>query len=103
MTDNNNPQIPQLTAGDKAAKQWNGYTLEELKLKRAMALVRAQVGKEKLGILFDGTKERVADNGLRGLLFNDSTINNLRTADYLLMGFKLANSMFKFWRKNKRK
>jgi hypothetical protein len=38
----------------------------------------------------DGMKTNVANNGLRSLLFTPSTVSSLKTADYVLLGFKLT-------------
>ena len=81
--------------------EWKGMTIDELRLRRAVALVRKEMGKERMAVTVEGLKGRVADNGVRGLLFNDKTITGLKTADYVLLGWKLARSLLKLWARRK--
>lgn len=81
--------------------QWKGLTIDELRLRRAVALVRKEMGKERMSMTIDGLRGRVADNGVRGLLFNDKTITGLKTADYALIGWKIARAIIKLRRKRK--
>lgn len=84
-------------AGSSSA--WNGCTLEQLKQRRAISLVKREVGKERMNYVIDNMRTRVADNGVRGLLFNNNTISGLRTADYLLLGLRLSQAILKWRRK----
>ena len=86
------PQLP-------SQPEWKGLTLDELRLKRAVALVRREMGKERMNMALDGMRTRVADNGLRGLMFNDKTITGLKTADYVFLGWNLSKGLMKLWRK----
>ncbi len=79
--------------------EWKGMTLEQLRLKRAVALVRREMGKERMSLAVDSMRTRVADNGVRGLLFDNKTISGLKTADYALLGWRLARMVIKLWRK----
>ena len=95
----NVPIIVDANAGNMPA--WNGCTLEQLKQRRAISLVKREVGKERMNNVLDNMRTRVADNGVRGLLFNNNAISGLRTADYLLLGLKLSQAIFK-WRRKRR-
>lgn len=82
-----------------AEDQWEGLTLDELRQRRAKALVRREVERVKMDQVLKGAKTRVNEHGVRALMFNDKTIGRLKTADYLLVGFKLTRSLMKLWRK----
>ena len=38
----------------------------------------------------DGVKTNVANNGVRALMFSPGTVSHLKTADYVLLGFRLT-------------
>lgn len=75
--------------------QWQGLTLEQLRMLRAKALLRREVGKVKMSAALDGMKTRVNDNGIRGLMFNDKTLGHLKAADYVFLGWKIAQLFIK--------
>lgn len=97
----NNDVLPKLPADTQSVikQSWKGCTLEELRQRRAISLVKREVGKERMNFVIDGMRTRVADNGVRGLLFSNNTINGLRTADYLLLGLRLSQAILKWRRK----
>ena len=84
--ENNNIMVPVT----ENTNDWKGLTLEQLRMRRAKALLRREVGKVKLNAALDGMKTRVSDNGIRGLMFNDKTLGHLKTADYVFLGWKIA-------------
>lgn len=89
MNDNKeNATLP--VAIPDASDDWQGMTLEQLRRARARALVRREVGRATMQYSIDGMKTNVANNGLRSLLFTPSTVSSLKTADYVLLGFKLT-------------
>ena len=65
-------------------------TLEELRRARGKALVRREVGRATIQYDIEGLKSNVASNGVRALMFSPGTISHLKTADYVLLGFKLT-------------
>ena len=73
-----------------APREWRGMTLEELRKARGKALIKREVGRASMQYDIEGLKSNYASNGVRALMFSPSTVNNLKTADYLLIGFKLA-------------
>ena len=88
-TVNNQPsQLP--VATPDAPDNWRGMTLEELRRARGKALVRREVGRATIQYDIEGLKSNVASNGVRALMFSPGTISHLRTADYVLLGFKLT-------------
>lgn len=90
-TTDNKGIVPQNKIDGKA--EWSGLTLEELKRRRVVALVRRELGREKLAYSLGEMKGNVASNGIRGLLFSKSTVAKLKTADYLLLGWKIAKGL----------
>ena len=70
--------------------EWQGMTLEQLRRARAKALVRREVGRATMQFSLDNVKENVSNNGVRALMFSPGTVNSLKTADYVLLGFKLT-------------
>ena len=76
--------------------EWKGLTLEELRFRRAMALVRCQLSREAM---VEDVKEQVNTNGVRSLLFSNKTTMRLKKVDMLLLGFKAARTIYGLWRK----
>jgi len=92
---------PTTASTSSSADNWRGLTLDEIKRRRAAAYVRLEIGKVQMAHNVDGLKTRVSDNGMRGLLFNNNTIAHLKTADYLLLAFRLSRSLFNAWAKRR--
>ena len=70
--------------------EWQGMTLEQLRRARAKALVRREVGRTTMQYSLDNVKDNVSNNGIRALMFSADTVNHLKTADYVLLGFRLT-------------
>ena len=70
--------------------EWQGMTLEQLRRARAKALVRREVGRASMQYSLDNVKDNVSNNGIRALMFSSDTVSHLKTADYVLLGFRLA-------------
>jgi len=85
------------------ARQWRGMTLSELQRARAKALVRREVERANMMNSIDGVRTNVASNGVRGLMFNASEVSHLKTADYLLLGFKLSRWLMNLRNKKRRR
>ena len=88
MNTGNTQSLP--VATPDGANDWKGMTLEELKRARGKALVRREVGRAAMQYNIDGLKTNVANNGVRALMFTPDTISHLKTADYVLLGFRLT-------------
>lgn len=73
-----------------APREWRGMTLEELQRARGRALVRREVGRASLEYDIEGVKSNFANNGIRSLMFSPGAVSQLKTADYVLLGFKIA-------------
>ena len=80
---------------------WKGLTLDQLRMRRAKALLRREVGKVKMNAALDGMRTRVSDNGIRGLMFNDKTLGHLKAADYAFIGWRLARLFIKARKRKK--
>ena len=70
--------------------EWKGMTLEQLRRARAKALVRREVGRATMQYSLDNVKDNVSNNGVRALMFSSDTVSHLKTADYVLLGFRLT-------------
>ncbi len=76
--------------------EWQGMTLEQLRRARAKALVRREVGRASMQYSLDNVKDNVSNNGIRALMFSSDTVSHLKTADYVLLGFRLARWILSF-------
>ena len=84
-----NPNINDSALPDESG-EWQGMTLDQLRRARAKALVRREVGRATMQYSLDNVKDNVSNNGVRALMFSPGTVNHLKTADYVLLGFKLT-------------
>ena len=84
------------------AGEWQGMTLEQLRRARAKALVRREVGRATMQYSLDNVKDNVSNNGVRALMFSPSTVSHLKTADYVVLGFKLTRWLMSM-RSNRRR
>ena len=85
-----------------APDSWRGMTLDELRRARGKALVRREVGRATMQYDIDGVKNNLASNGVRALMFSPGTVSHLKTADYVLLGFKLTRWLMNL-RNNRRR
>ena len=84
-----NTNINDTTLPDESG-EWKGMTLEQLRRARAKALVRREVGRATMQYSLDNVKDNVSNNGVRALMFSSDTVSHLKTADYVLLGFRLT-------------
>ena len=84
------PQTQLPVASPDAPDTWRGMTLDELRRARGKALVRREVGRAAMQYSIDGLKSNVESNGVRALMFSPGTVSHLKTADYVLLGFRVA-------------
>ena len=75
---------------------WQGCTLEELQKRRVIALVKRELGREKLKSDLAQMKDKMSTNGVRGMLFSNSDLPKLKKADFLFLGWKLIKGIIKF-------
>lgn len=80
-------------------QQWEGLTLDQLRMRRAMALVRREMGRERINAVIGGIKTDVSNNGIRSFLFKPGTVKALKWTDYVLLGFNTFRLVSKLWRK----
>ena len=89
------------TTADAATQDWQGYTLEQLRFRRAMAAIKSQMGRERIAAQFAQSKQQLNDNGLRSAIFSKSALSGLKTVDYVLLGYKVSKLGYKVWKKFK--
>lgn len=83
---------------DNNDEQWGGYTLAELKYKRALFLVRTKIQKDvMLQSMQNFVQEDVTPQGVGGSIVK-SLIGRLTVVDYLLIGYKIMRKGAKLWR-----
>ncbi len=88
-------------ASPAADPVWDGLTLEQLRFRRAMALVRREVGRERMNGLLSNVKSGVRRDGVRSLMFSSNTVKGLRWVDYALLGFKSFRLLSRLFGKKK--
>lgn len=96
----NNNTLP--SAYDEPNKEWKGLTMDELRMRRAKSLVFRDVYRASLMDKISNTREKVSQNGMRGLLFSNKTITGLKKADYAFLGYKVLNLLIKLYLRRKR-
>lgn len=79
-----------------------GMTLEELRTKRAKALIMSEVTKAQLLSSYNVMKSKNGNHGIRAFLFSNSVVKSLKTADYIFLGAKAAMLGFRLWRNHKK-
>ena len=83
--------------------EWQGMTLDQLRRARAKALVRREVGRATMQYSLDNVKDNVSNNGVRALMFSPGTVSHLKTADYVLLGFRLTRWLMGMRSDNRRR
>lgn len=79
-----------------------GLDFNELKYRRAAALIKLEVSKAQLSNSFERLREHTRSQGLRGLMVNNVlSLKRLRIADYVFLGYKLSNLLYRMWRRRK--
>ena len=84
------------------AKEWKGLTIDELKMRRAKALVFREVNRANLSYQFNNARDNFSQNGVRSLLFSNNTIVGLKKADYMFIGVKAISLLIKLYLRRKK-
>lgn len=97
MTDNRYIDIPD-------DPQWSGYTLDEIRYRRALILARIEIEKERIGM---GAREIYSSKltrmpGVRGSGIISRLLSALTMADYAVIGIKLIRKISAIYRSSKR-
>ncbi len=83
--------------------QWKGYTLEELRMKRAKALIMTEVSKSQLLSAYEMAKSKTSSHGVRAHCYSTTTCwRGWKTTDYLILGAKTTMLGYKLWKKFKK-
>lgn len=78
-------------------KQWNGYTLEELRFRRMLSLAKFELGKTSLASeMHSLTSGRVVRDSLFSKIFGA-----LNYADYAILAFRLCRNMLHIFRRRR--
>ena len=90
-------------AGDASAVntavEWGGYTLDELRMKRAMAAIKTEIGKERISSSLSQAKSQVEEGGIRSMIFSGNVLSGLKTVDYVILGYKTSKLVWRLWNK----
>ncbi len=91
-----NTNNPSLT---DAAEVWEGYTLDELRMKRALAAVKAEVGKGRISSRLSQARTQVEEGGIRSIIFSGNVLSGLKAVDYVILGYKTSKIAWRLWNK----
>ena len=91
----------ELAATSTPQPQWKGYTIDELRRRRAKALIRRELARVKFSGDMGTMQQRAKQHGVRGLLFNNSEVAGLNKADYAFLGVKAIRLLLKWWARRK--
>ena len=94
----NNNKTGSASSSDKS-DQWEGYTIDELRVKRAMAAVKSEIGKERIMSKLTDAKTQVDNDGLRSMIFGGKMLSGLKTVDYVILGYKTSKLAWRLWHK----
>ena len=83
--------------------QWNGLTMDALRMRRAKMLVRREVKRATLIHQLETKRDEVSRNGVRSLLFTPSTVAGLKKADYAFLGYKAIMLLVRLYTRRKRR
>ena len=109
MTNTQPATPPAATAQATAAtttqpqQEWKGLTIDELKMRRAKALVMREVNRASISYQFANMRNDVSQNGVRALLFSDNTIAGLKKTDYAYLGYKAVRLLVRLYLRRKRR
>ncbi len=79
--------------------KFKGMTLDQIRYERMKALMMIEVNKAQAAATAAQIKQRASSQGVRGLLFEGLALKRLKVADYVFLGFKASQLLFKLWRK----
>lgn len=74
-------------------EKWRGYSLDELRYQRAVALARIEMEKEKMALEAAGLRQHVPGMNTRGLM--GKIMGSLSYVDYIVLAFRLGRSLSK--------
>ena len=100
---NSIPPVAMAAANDTPQQQWKGLTMDELRMRRAKQLVIREVNRASLNYKLSSMRNNVSQNGVRGVLFNNSTITGLKKADYASLGYKAVALLVKIFVRRRRR
>ena len=101
-TDNTENKLP---GGDAAGGVWRGYTIDELKYRRAVALVKLEMQKGRLAESFNATTGALAEtrSKILGGGGGKRFAGKLKYINYLIIGYKSVRTAIGLWRSFKGK
>ena len=92
----------ELTAKTAPQPDWKGYTIDELRRRRAKALIKRELTRVKFTNEVGSIQQRAKQHGMRGLLFNNKTVAGLNRTDYIYMGYRALRLLLKWWARRRK-
>lgn len=92
----------ELAAKTTPQPDWKGYTIDELRRRRAKALIKRELARVKFTHEVGSVQQRAKQHGMRGLLFNNNTVAGLNKADYAFLGIKALRLLLKWWARRRK-
>ena len=84
--------------------QWGGYTLDEIRYRRALTMARIQIEKERIGMgarqIYAAKMNRMP--GVKGSGIVSKMMSALTMADYAVIGIKLVRKLSSIYKSSKR-
>lgn len=78
---------------------WKGYTLDELRYQRAVALARIEMEREKMAVKAYDLRQNMPVVGRSGLM--GKIMGSLSYVDYIVLAFKLTRSLSRIFRRRR--
>ena len=87
-----------------AKQEWRGYTIDELKYRRAVALVKLEMQKGRLAESFKAATGSLAETKIAPARYKGQTVyRKLKYFNYLIIGYKSVRTAINLWRSFKGK
>ena len=92
----------EVAANTMPQPQWKGYTIDELRRRRAKALIKRELARVKFTHEVGTMRERASQQGMRGLLFKNNVVAGLNKTDYLFLSYKAIRALLKWWARRRK-
>ena len=98
-----NVNVEKTVTGEELA--WKGYTIDELKYQRAIALVKLELQKEMLVNSVKGLRASgiTTNNKYLSSILNGRFTGKLRYVNYLVAGYKVSKMFMYLWKSFRKK
>ncbi len=91
--------MDKLTENNSMPANFKGYTLDELRYRRAFALAKYEIAKMQMSNTVMSVRQGMSGFGSKGIV--GKILGNLNYVDYAILGFRVISKIRK-WRKARR-